>query len=855
MNDTTAIATAPSQRTWLPFALISGVFLAVKLAVFLWMNPIGDEAYYWLWGQHPDWSYFDHPPLHAWAMAVIEAIFGWNLWSLRALTLLTFGGTLLIFWHWARRLQPDAPADYFWRATTVYLAAPLFLGMSSIVFNDHLMMFLVVASGHVMLLFAESVERDRPHYRWLYLSALLLGLAVLTKYNAVFLGFGFAIFFLVRPPLRKLYLNTHTYLAALLSVAVQAPMLWWNYTQNFASFGFHTAGRWRNTPQFAWENVLLFILVAAIVASPFVLYAAIRYCLRKPVGEFESRAHSLAVAIFLTSSISMLVLASFAEVLFYWNIVAFILLAAMGTVMIEAASRSVAHERLREAIDAVPQAMAFFDRDDRCMIWNRSYAELHAEGATLLAVGRPFRDVLAGALALGHYPEAEGRAEAWLEERLAARRAASGPVEQRTADGRWLRVEDQRTANGGTVSICVDITKLKTDAETLASARDEAEAANRAKSEFLANMSHEIRTPLNGIVGMADVLARGSLDERAAEAVRIIRDSGVTLDRLLGDILDVSRMETGEVELTPAPFHMGEALRAVAGLVEPLAATKGLRLTVDIAPGAEAVVIGDSVRLKQIVSNLLGNAVKFTDTGEVTLRAAGADGRFEVSVRDTGVGFDEAARERIFGRFKQADGSITRRFGGTGLGLAISRQLAGLMGGDLTGESSPGAGAVFTLRVDLPPGCLATPAAPSVAPARGGEGDRPLQILLVDDHPANRRVVEMMLASANVEITTAENGQLALEACADRTYDLILMDMQMPVMDGVTATRELRRLEREWGAEPAPIYMLTANAAPEQVEAGRLAGAQRHLTKPITAAKLFEALGEAAEHAVPAKAA
>lgn len=326
MNDTTAIATAPSQRTWLPFALISGVFLAVKLAVFLWMNPIGDEAYYWLWGQHPDWSYFDHPPLHAWAMAVIEAIFGWNLWSLRALTLLTFGGTLLIFWHWARRLQPDAPADYFWRATTVYLAAPLFLGMSSIVFNDHLMMFLVVASGHVMLLFAESVERDRPHYRWLYLSALLLGLAVLTKYNAVFLGFGFAIFFLVRPPLRKLYLNTHTYLAALLSVAVQAPMLWWNYTQNFASFGFHTAGRWRNTPQFAWENVLLFILVAAIVASPFVLYAAIRYCLRKPVGEFESRAHSLAVAIFLTSSISMLVLASFAEVLFYWNIVAFILL-------------------------------------------------------------------------------------------------------------------------------------------------------------------------------------------------------------------------------------------------------------------------------------------------------------------------------------------------------------------------------------------------------------------------------------------------------------------------------------------------------------------------------------------------
>lgn len=326
MTAAAAIAASPARKAWLPFALISAVFLAVKLVVFLGMNPIGDEAYYWLWGQHLDWSYFDHPPLHAWAMALVSKLFGWNLWSLRALTLLTFGGTLLIFWDWAKRLQPDAPVDYFWRATTIYLATPLFLGMSTIVFNDHLMMFLVVASGHAMLLFAESVETDRPRFRWLYLSALLLGLAVLTKYNAVFLGLGYAIFFAVRRPLRGLYRSPHTYLAGLFSVAIQAPMLWWNYTQNFASFGFHAAGRWRNTPTFAWEKPLLFLLVAAIVASPFVLYAAIRYCLRRPVGIFEDRAHSLAVAVFITSSLSLLVLASFAEVLFYWNIVAFILL-------------------------------------------------------------------------------------------------------------------------------------------------------------------------------------------------------------------------------------------------------------------------------------------------------------------------------------------------------------------------------------------------------------------------------------------------------------------------------------------------------------------------------------------------
>jgi hypothetical protein len=321
-----ATATPTHGRLWLPYALIASVFLAVKLVSFLTMNPIGDEAYYWLWGQHLDWSYFDHPPLHAWLLGLVDLVLGWNLWSLRALTWLTFGGTLLIFWDWAKRLQPEDPATYFWRATAIYLAAPLFLGMSTLVFHDHLMMFLVVASGHLMLVFAEGVETNRPRYRWLYLSAALLGLAVLTKYNAVFLGLGFAVFFIVRQPLRALYRNPHTYLAALLSIAIQAPMLWWNYANDFASYGFHFTGRWRNTPRFNWESPLLFLVVAAIVASPFVLYAVIRYCRRKPAEAFEARAQALAVSTFLLSSVCMLVLASFAEVLFYWNIVAFILM-------------------------------------------------------------------------------------------------------------------------------------------------------------------------------------------------------------------------------------------------------------------------------------------------------------------------------------------------------------------------------------------------------------------------------------------------------------------------------------------------------------------------------------------------
>ncbi|MHB1103606.1 MAG: ArnT family glycosyltransferase [Devosia sp.] len=315
-----------SRSTWLPFALMAGFFLAIKAVMSFTMNPIGDEAYYWLWGQHLALSYFDHPPLHAWLLRLVDAIFGWNLISLRLLTWVTFLASLAVFWSWARRLAPDAPAAHFWRMLCIYLASPLFLGMSTIAFNDHLMIALVIGSAHFMLLFAERWEVGRKGYGFLYLSATLLGLAVLTKYNAVFLGLGYVAFFLFRPTLRPLFKNPHTYLAGLLSVAIQLPVFYWNLIEGLASYRFHFTERWSGPLQLSWQAPILFIFVALIVISPFAAFGVARYFARRPEGEFAARAKQLAACVFTLSSFAMLILASFAEVFFYWNIVASLLL-------------------------------------------------------------------------------------------------------------------------------------------------------------------------------------------------------------------------------------------------------------------------------------------------------------------------------------------------------------------------------------------------------------------------------------------------------------------------------------------------------------------------------------------------
>ena len=413
--------------------------------------------------------------------------------------------------------------------------------------------------------------------------------------------------------------------------------------------------------------------------------------------------------------------------------------------------------------------------------------------------------------------------------------------------------EDGRV--NGVLGVLKNITSRKHVEEATARARDLAEAANRAKSEFLANMSHEIRTPLNGVMGVASALSRTDLTPAQAEMVGLIETSGQTLEAILADVLDLARIESGRLELKPEPFDLGVCLKSAVALFQPGAAEKGLALTLAVDDSASGAFVGDAVRIRQILCNLLSNAVKFTGRGGIRLEAGrAADGRLSIAVIDSGIGFDAEVKERLFERFEQADGSITRRFGGTGLGLAISRALAEAMGGSLEAQSTPGAGSRFTLSVDLErwTGSLqetVRTASPDLMDARAP------RVLLAEDHAINRKVVELLFGGAGIELTSVENGAEAVEAAAGADFDLILMDMQMPVMDGLTAIRAIRPAEAAASRPRMAIWALSANALPEHVAASLAAGADGHLSKPVSAKALFDALESACVHgADPAEA-
>ncbi len=388
--------------------------------------------------------------------------------------------------------------------------------------------------------------------------------------------------------------------------------------------------------------------------------------------------------------------------------------------------------------------------------------------------------------------------------------------------------------------------RLQRTTQALIDKQLEAEAASTAKSQFLANMSHEIRTPLNGVLAMAHVLHEGDLPEREREAAGLICASGELLERLLSDILDLAKVESGQLTLEAKAFDVAGLTRSVAALSGMRAEEKGVRLVVAIDPAAEGLHVGDSVRARQVLSNLLSNAVKFTDAGEVRVRLW-RDGNdalcFEVS--DSGVGFDPALKERLFDRFEQADGSITRRFGGSGLGLPISRSLVAMMGGKLDGDSAPGRGARFWFSLALPRAEAYAPAPAGDDPQAGSMEASGLRVLVADDHPTNLKVVEIILAGGGMTITAVSDGLLAVEAHALGTFDLILMDMQMPVMDGLAAVSQIRAAEAARGSRRTPVVMLTANAGADHVAAGKAVGADAHLSKPISPASLFDAIAEA----------
>ncbi|WP_293905162.1 ATP-binding protein [Phenylobacterium sp.] len=374
--------------------------------------------------------------------------------------------------------------------------------------------------------------------------------------------------------------------------------------------------------------------------------------------------------------------------------------------------------------------------------------------------------------------------------------------------------------------------------------RQAAVDANETKSQFFANMSHEVRTPLNGVITVADLLARTDLGPRQREMVSLILESGRTLERLLSDILDFTKIEAGKLTLETRAFNLTENLACVCDLFAAEADAKGLRFDVRHLDAAQAWLDGDSVRVRQVVTNLLSNAVKFTEQGGVTLEVdvqPGGDlSTVVIRVRDTGCGFAAEAADRLFDRFEQADGSITRRFGGSGLGLAISRSLALQMGGDITCRSTPGEGSEFEFRF------VAAPVQPAASAPEAEEpgAQRAWRILVAEDNPNNRRIIGMVLELIGADVTYAEDGLEACQAFAREPFDLILMDMQMPVLDGLSATRNIRALELQRGDAPIPIIVLSANAMTHQVAQSLEAGADAHMPKPIDAAALLAKISQ-----------
>jgi signal transduction histidine kinase/ActR/RegA family two-component response regulator len=567
------------------------------------------------------------------------------------------------------------------------------------------------------------------------------------------------------------------------------------------------------------------LLVLAIVCLHFISMAAVTVVpntrLRPPTSVLPNQAMALAVG-----AISGL-----------------IMIAAAVVLLLETWNQRQTLALLNRVIEAMPDGLAYFDAHDRYVLWNRKYETISAEFGFKPERGRTYTDcsIIPASVAVDGGPEARA---AFIAERRAHRAQARASREEQSERGRWVRTEESRTADGGRVSVVVDISSLKQTAADLAVARDAAEAANRAKSEFLANMSHEIRTPMNGVLGVADALALGQLDERQAELVEMIRSSGRMLNHLLCDILDLARVESGAMELQPAPFELGDAVREVARLSAVHAREKGIDFSVTIAPEAERTVVGDPMRLKQILTNLTSNAVKFTEDGEVHLAVeclVGPDARFAMVVRDTGCGFSPETKSRLFGRFQQADAGMNRRAGGSGLGLAISRHLAELMGGTLEAESVEGQGSTFTLTLVLPPAePVVAPGLPS--PAAAAAAEPAMRVLVVDDNANNRRLLEVLFEHLGIATGTANDGLGAIDAWRGGAFDLIVMDMQMPVMDGLEATRAIRAAERREDRARTPILFVSANAMPEHVAAARAAGGDGHLSKPIAADRLFAAL-------------
>jgi PAS domain S-box-containing protein len=522
---------------------------------------------------------------------------------------------------------------------------------------------------------------------------------------------------------------------------------------------------------------------------------------------------------------------------------------------------------LLDAIESFSQGFILYDKDDRFVLANSRFRDMFPELSDLLQPGTRYEDVLRTGYAMGLYEDHGDDVEAWFIRTMAWHRS-SRPMVRQLPDGRWISRTEHRTSDGGIAGLRTDITDFKRveaaleqrvtdlelirhDLETqklelvataaeLSLARDAAEAATRAKSEFLAMMSHEVRTPMTGMMGMIGLLCDTQLDDEQKHLATIARDSTKNLLFVINDILDFSKLEAGKLAMESIDFNLREVIHGVVSLLGTAASSKGLRLESSLTTDTPAWVKGDPNRIRQVLLNLGGNAIKFTERGTVRIveshRDLAADiVEFRIEVIDSGIGIPADVLKNLFSPFTQADNSTSRKYGGTGLGLAISRQLCVMMGGAIGVESEPGRGTTFWFTIQCRRGSMPTLSTPPIEPIENSS--RKLSILVAEDNPMIRVLISKLLKKRGHAVDMVINGREAVAAVMNKRHDLVLMDMHMPEMDGVAATIAIRAL---LGPQRLiPIIALTGNALVGQRESCLAAGMNDYLAKPFEASEFY----------------
>jgi signal transduction histidine kinase/CheY-like chemotaxis protein/HAMP domain-containing protein len=503
-----------------------------------------------------------------------------------------------------------------------------------------------------------------------------------------------------------------------------------------------------------------------------------------------------------------------------------------------------ARSRLTDAIESISEGFSLYGADDKLIVCNSRYRDLFASHADVMEPGTSFETIVRTAVDRGSIEDADGRSDAWLQERLERHRNPGEPHVQRRSDGRWVRVSERKTASGGVVATYTDITELKQHEAELADlveklkvARDAADQANRTKSNFLANMSHELRTPLNAIIGYSEILQEDAVDKSDAAPIddlKKIESAGRHLLGLINNVLDLSKIEAGKMDVFIEEIHTQALFAEVLSIVRPLA-DKNENVVEVICPADVGNFRSDQTKVKQCLLNLLSNANKFTSKGTLILTAAREDNsRVSFRVSDTGVGMTQEQLGRLFEAFSQADASTTKRFGGTGLGLAITKHFCSMLGGDVAVESSPGKGSTFTITLPDQGDAPVLGQAPVVAPPADGRAT----VLVVDDDPAMLSLLGKTLEKEGYRVISASNGVEALALARQQRPQAITLDVLMPQMDG---WRALKELKADATLRDIPVVIITILS--ERGMAIPL-GAADFMTKPVDRQRLTAILRE-----------